>query len=496
MSSPSLDSAVIVAEGLGKAYRIWDSPSARLRQPLTSAVARLLPGGALREALAEGRLGSRPAYRDFHALRDVSFSVGRGEAVGIVGRNGSGKSTLLQLIAGTLSASSGRVETRGRVAALLELGSGFNPEFSGRENVVLNAGVLGLSPTEVSERFDDIVAYSEIGEFIDQPVRTYSSGMMLRLAFAVAAHVDPDVLIVDEALGVGDARFQLKCARTIDQFLARGTTLLFVSHDSSSIKRLCSRALLLEKGRLLHEGPPNEVVNLYSKLLAEGDVATAFSPAPPQPSMPAPAPAAAPQAEGEGELLRLRGRVAELEARLAGLQARVPDKRAEALLSEQRPDAPATGAEFAYGGSTGSIDSIHVLDTSGAHRLVYSSGEPVRIVAEVTAREPFPEPIFALTIKASNGLEVYGTNTLFAGRPAEALPAGGRRRVVFSLPLDLMPGHYFLSLGFTHFVGEELVVAHRRYDALEIEVVPRDRTFGIANLRASISMEELPPVAP
>lgn len=496
MSSPDMDSPVIIAEGLGKAYRIWESPSARLRQPLTSALSRLLPGGPLRDALAEGRLGSRPAFRDFHALRDVSFRVGRGEAVGIVGRNGSGKSTLLQLIAGTLSASSGRVETRGRVAALLELGSGFNPEFSGRENVVLNAGVLGLSPAQVSERFDDIVAYSEIGEFIDQPVRTYSSGMMLRLAFAVAAHVDPDVLIVDEALGVGDARFQLKCARTIDQFLARGTTLLFVSHDASAIKRLCARALLLEKGRLVHEGPPNEVVNLYSKLLAEGDAgavpATAVAPV----AVRVDVPVAAPGPEGEGELLRLRGRVAELEARLAGLQFAAPDGRVAALLAAERPEAPATGGEFAYGGGSGSIDSIHVLDTGGSHRLVYSSGEPVRIVAEVTAREPFPEPIFALTIKASNGLEVYGTNTLFSGQPAGALPSGGRRRVVFALPLDLMPGHYFLSLGFTHFVGEELVVAHRRYDALEIEVVPRDRTFGIANLRASISVEDLPPVSP
>lgn len=227
--------------GLGKAYRIWRDPAARLKAPFWDALAGLCPPVAQPGWLRQrgGIAAGSRYFKEFHALKNVSFRVGRGEAVGIVGRNGSGKSTLLQLIAGTLTPSSGQARVRGRVAALLELGSGFNPEFTGRENVYLNANILGLTRTETEARYQAITDFAEIGDFIDQPIRTYSSGMVVRLAFAVAAHVDPDILIVDEALAVGDARFQLKCARAIDRFIEKGTTLLFVSHDASLVKRLC-----------------------------------------------------------------------------------------------------------------------------------------------------------------------------------------------------------------------------------------------------------------
>ncbi len=525
--SPAAQPPVIQAEGLGKAYRIWSSPAARLRHPLARALARLLPAALRPASLSEGSWNGQPPYRDFHALRGLNLEIRRGEAVGIIGRNGSGKSTLLQLVAGTLSPSSGRVSIQGRVAALLELGSGFNPEFSGRENVILNATVLGLSRAEIDSRFDAIVAYSEIGEFIDQPVRTYSSGMMLRLAFAVAVHVDPDILIVDEALGVGDARFQLKCSRTIDQFLSRGVTLLFVSHDSSAVKRLCNRALLLERGELVHEGAPNDVVNLYSKLIAEGgsleaiagDIARlrsaregqapaaagtqagvrprtreAQGAAVPGSGADAQAPAV-PGAAGtgsqgpapDGEAARLAERVRALEE-LLRVRDRLPEARAAALLESERGQPPAAAAEFAYGGELGLIEHIQVLDTQGGERTLFVSGDTVRVRLRVLSRERFPDPIFALTVKNSAGVEVYGTNTLFSGQPAGPVAPGERRLVDFTMPLNLMPGHYFLSLGFTHFVGEELVVVHRRYDAVRLEVVGRDRSFGIANLNARITV--------
>ncbi|KIG07754.1 Teichoic-acid-transporting ATPase [Burkholderia sp. MR1] len=236
------DIAVSVND-VSKVYHIYDNPRDRLLQMLF------------------GR--RRQFYREFWALRDINFEIARGETVGIVGHNGSGKSTLLQLIAGTLSCSAGEVRTNGKVAALLELGSGFNPEFSGRENVMLYGQILGMSREELEAKYDAIVEFSEIGEFIDQPLKTYSSGMYVRLAFAVAIHVDPDILIVDEALSVGDAFFQAKCMSVLKKLMDKGLTLLFVSHDPGSVKALCQRAILLDHGNMLAAGPTDGVIEEY-----------------------------------------------------------------------------------------------------------------------------------------------------------------------------------------------------------------------------------------
>ncbi len=258
--------AIITVEHLTKAYRIWENPSARLKSPLVEAAGSLFPRtSAPHAALARKAAGY---YRDFHALNDVSFTIRRGEATGIIGRNGSGKSTLLQIITGTLQPTSGRVTVHGRVSALLELGSGFNPDFTGRENVYLNGSILGFSAKEMDERFASITAFAEIGDFIDEPVKTYSSGMMMRLAFAVAVNVQPDVLIVDEALSVGDVFFTQKCFERIREILAAGATLIFVSHDMASVQNLCNRGLLLNGGRLIHDGLPEECVTRYFSLNA------------------------------------------------------------------------------------------------------------------------------------------------------------------------------------------------------------------------------------
>lgn len=251
--------AVISIQNVSKAYRMWETPSARLTVPMMESAARILPGGQALRARAASR------YRDFWALRDISFELKRGEAIGIIGRNGSGKSTLLQIIAGTLQASRGTVKVTGRVAALLELGSGFNPDFTGRENVYLSAAVLGLSRAEIDARFDEIVAFADIGDFVDQPVKTYSSGMMVRLAFAVNTCVDPDILMVDEALSVGDAPFQAKCFRRLRQLIEKGVSLLFVSHDIGTVRSICSRALWLKSGQAEMWGEAKTVAKEYEK---------------------------------------------------------------------------------------------------------------------------------------------------------------------------------------------------------------------------------------
>ena len=255
---------IISVKNVAKAYRIWSSPSARLGSPCTAAAAALSP----RSSAPHLALTARAArgYRDFHALNDVSFEIRRGEATGIIGRNGSGKSTLLQLIAGTLAVTSGSLQVNGRVSALLELGSGFNPEFTGRENVFLNGSIYGLSRAEMARRFDEIAAFADIGDFIEQPVKTYSSGMMMRLAFAVAVSVQPDILIVDEALSVGDVFFTQKCFQRIREIVHRGATLIFVSHDTGSVQNLCDRGLLLSQGKLVHDGAPEDCVSRYFNL--------------------------------------------------------------------------------------------------------------------------------------------------------------------------------------------------------------------------------------
>ena len=255
-------SPAIRVEGVSKVFQTWASPAQRLIAPLLHRI-----GGAL--AVPLPRLSQRlqaSARRRMHrheALHDIGFELHKGEALGIIGLNGSGKSTLLQIIAGVLAPTSGTVETHGRIAALLELGSGFNPELTGRENIYINGAILGLARSRIDELLDEIIAFADIGDYIDQPVKTYSSGMGVRLAFAVQVHVEPDILIVDEALAVGDAAFQAKALARIDEILARGTTLLFVGHDLNAVRAFCHRAMLLEKGRIVDRGTPDDVVVAY-----------------------------------------------------------------------------------------------------------------------------------------------------------------------------------------------------------------------------------------
>ena len=504
----------IVVEKVTKAYRIWKHPAARLKYPFLDYWAKALPNGsAFRNAISAK---ANAYYRDFFALRDVSLRVRKGESIGIIGRNGSGKSTLLQIIAGTLQPTAGTINIQGRVAALLELGSGFNPDFTGRDNVYLNASVLGLSQAETEARFENIAAFAGIGDFMDQPVKTYSSGMVVRLAFAVAAHVEPEILIVDEALSVGDARFQLKCASAIDRYVERGITFLFVSHDLNMVKRLCSRAILLEQGQILYCGAPNDVANLYSKLISDGgsfesikaDIDRLKSQASDASSnvhytrnateelkasiLPITQPN--PTNRDSGSIstdATLRIRIKALETALA---ARPVDPRwaqkVDALINDEQLHEKNIGSEYSYGGDLGRILGIQMLDMDEDPRTWFTTGTIIVVRLDVEALADLPSPIFALTIKNPKGVEVYGTNTLYSNQPAPSLRQGDRRIVRFKFTANLMPGEYFLSLGITQFVGDKLVVVHRRYDSSKFSIHGTDRSFGVANCFAHITVDK------
>lgn len=473
------DDIAIRMENVSKAYRIWASPSQRLISPLCSQLAQHMPG-PIGRALNQK---AQSSYKDFFALKDFSLEIKKGEAIGIVGRNGSGKSTLLQTIAGILQPTTGTVQVSGRVAALLELGSGFNPEFTGRENVFLNASILGLSEEETRARFDKIAAFAEIGEFIEQPVKTYSSGMVVRLAFAVAAHVNANILIIDEALSVGDARFQLKCARAIDHFIQEGVTLLFVSHDMNSVNRLCTSALLLDSGNLVARHTPRNITNVYAKMMASEHGISGVA--------------------EDIELLRrtpfANKRLATSDGDTNGNNAPLADSaslkndqaKATQLLDSEKSDSPSpsSGRGFAMGLNTVEIQSIKIFNDRETPTLNFHTGETMVVRAAVMAKTRINEPIFAMRIRNSKGVDIYGTNTLYLKVPTPNLNNGDLTQISYKLVLNVLAGHYFISISCGHFEGEELKIDHRIYDAIEISVVQSDFTFGIANCAAQISVQ-------
>jgi lipopolysaccharide transport system ATP-binding protein len=398
--------AIITVENLTKVYRIWAHPSGRLKSPLLESAARLFP----RNTPPRRALAARAArgYRDFYALRDVSFTVRPGEATGIIGRNGSGKSTLLQLIAGTLTPTGGRVGVRGRVSALLELGSGFNPDFTGRENVFLNGSIFGLSKGEMEGKFDEIAAFADIGDFIEQPVKTYSSGMMVRLAFAVGLAVQPDILIVDEALSVGDVFFQQKCFKKLHQVLESGVTLLFVSHDMEAVRNLCDQVLLLDQGRLDFIGAPDETVSRYYALFGRRVEAN----------------------------LRPSGTVAPVAAH--GVAEAV---KAAVLAHNLLP-----AAKSRHGAHRLELIAAAIENEHGAPSLRVEMTRVATLRVLIKAHEPIAEP--------SAGLNLYDrmTNLVFAGGTRQlgmilgAMQSGEERLLTFKLTCNLQPGEYTFSL--------------------------------------------------
>jgi homopolymeric O-antigen transport system ATP-binding protein len=391
-TAPAVSTVAVRVAGLCKAYHVYDRPIDRLKQFLIR--------------------GRRRFYRDFWALRDVSFELAPGEAFGIVGRNGSGKSTLLQILAGTLAPTSGEVVVNGRVAALLELGAGFSPEFSGRENVLLSGAVMGLTRAEIESRFDEIVDFAEIGEFIDQPVKTYSSGMFVRLAFAVQTAIDPDVLIVDEALAVGDIFFRQKCYARIRKLRDKGCALLFVSHAVTEVEQLCERALLLDHGSARFVGPAPETIKRYY-LVAQPGRAPRGDPL-------ADEVAAAPRRVTEGDAFAWPG------------DSVLHDTRALTQVAD----------------GVARCTRLGVCDAHGTARASFEQAEEAIFFFEFEILQGIGAPLGGVLIRNDKGAIVHGKGALEYDLPlARRVAPGARVRYRQAVVLALAPGEYSFEVG-------------------------------------------------
>ncbi|WP_312253051.1 ABC transporter ATP-binding protein [Stenotrophomonas sp.] len=438
-SEVAMAETVIEVTGVGKSYHMYERPSHRLWQALA---------------------GKRKSfYKDFWALRDVSFSIRRGQTVGIVGRNGSGKSTLLQMIAGTLNPTEGSIKVKGRVAALLELGSGFNPEFTGRENVYLNATILGLSRAQIDQRLDSILAFADIGEFIDQPVRSYSSGMSVRLAFAVIAHVDADILIIDEALAVGDAFFSQKCMRFLREFQKNGT-LLFVSHDAAAVTNLCENAVWLQNGRMRLSGTSQEVVEAY---MTEQHVV------------------------GRREV---GGETIVVEKKQRRNTAEAADFRREKLrdegvinriaLFEFDPDN--VGQEFGAQGAR--IVDVAIRGDDGSPLTLVEGGELVTLQIAVTLEDTLDSLIIGFYVKDRLGQRLFGDNSYFACKDAPVGGVAGQTvRATFQFRMPVMPsGSYMIDAAVASGDLHDHTQQHWIHDALEFRALDETMRFGLVGI--------------
>jgi lipopolysaccharide transport system ATP-binding protein len=439
----SSESSIIV-EGVSKCFHIFDKPGDRLRQMLHR---------------------KRKYYREFWALRDISFRVERGETVGIVGRNGSGKSTLLQMICGTLATTTGAIQVKGRVGALLELGSGFNPEFTGRENVYMSAAILGLSREETAHRFDDIVAFADLAAFIDQPVKTYSSGMAVRLAFAVQSQVDPDILIVDEALAVGDARFQARCFDRLKRLKESGTSILLVTHSSDQIVNHCSRAILLDSGHLMMQDEPRAVVNRYMDLLFGRDREAAEQSSP--------------------ELI--------VSGTTEHGTDRLPLSLSEDVFAEK---AAYNHHEYRWGDGAASILDFSLEADGHPDPRFVTSGQSMRLRVAVRFNRDIVRPIFGVTIKTKEGITVAGTNSelLSSEVHTHGLGAAGTGVVAeMDFKCTLATGDYFISVGVASRAEENIVPHDRRYDAVHFSVAPALHFYGLADLDMRLAVNQVHP---
>lgn len=400
------------------------------------------PVDKLKEILLRGQNHAQ----EFWALRDINLEIPKGETTGIIGQNGSGKSTLLQIIAGTLTPTTGEVWVNGRVSALLELGSGFNPEFTGRQNVFFNGQILGLSKEQIEAKFDDIAAFAEIGDFIEHPVKTYSSGMVVRLAFAVIANTEPSILIVDEALAVGDARFQARCMKRIREMKEQGVTILFVSHDSSSVKMLCKTAVLMNHGRVLEIGKPKEVVNHYIALLGT--------------------------------------------EKTENYNSSVSDKENEVIRQNESHDnfvveEPQRKALHRHGNQLAIINSVTITDLDNQEISKVETGSIFQIVVCLQAKGELSDLVVGISLRNLMGLVIYGTNTYLMNVKLPKLTAGQKLTVSFQLPCHLNKGVYTLTVG----VHSEEGISYDWIDELVVfEVNNTIYCEGIIDLKSTIKI--------
>lgn len=438
MSSNQPSEYAIEVTNLSKCHQIYDRPSDRLKQMLMR--------------------GRKQYYKEFWAIKEVSFKIKKGETVGIIGRNGSGKSTLLQMICGTLNPSNGHIQTFGRVAALLELGSGFNPEFTGRENVFLNGTILGLSQETISQRFSAIEAFADIGTFIDQPVKTYSSGMLVRLAFSVIAHVDADILVIDEALAVGDAFFTQKCMRFLRSFMQTGT-VLFVSHDTGSVRSLCTHAIWIEKGKIIGQGTPKEICEDYLEAFYEAQqgksTTTNFK---------------AEKKSDNSEIVNYKDQRSDL--------INTSNLRNDLQVFEFDQNANAFGLEGAV------IRAVKILDAK-RHALAWIvGGETVILSIEVLAHEYLDSPIIGFYIKDRLGQALFGDNTYLSTQTQPVVCEPGQllyAEFTFSMP-RLAAGNYSITVAIANGTQEVHVQHHWVHDAVHFKSESTSVTGGLIGI--------------
>lgn len=430
----------IEVKNVSKCYHIYSKPIDRLKQFILPRFRRVF--------------GLKPQnhFDNFWALSNISFTVMPGETVGIIGKNGSGKSTLLQVICGTLNPTIGSVETRGRVAALLELGSGFNPELTGKENVYLNASILGLTEKEINQKLQSIIDFADIGEFIGQPIKTYSSGMTVRLAFAVQAQIDPDILIIDEALAVGDAKFQAKCFERLRQLKSKGTSILLVTHSSEQIINHCDKAILIDSGKQIEQGEPKFIINRYLDMLF-GNSTSNLAPL---------------------------------------IESSMINQTAAESLSQQkdifssRPNY--NEHEYRWGDNRAQIVDYKISSKKTDYPTTISSGEDITLSFSVHFTENLIRPIFGVTLKTKEGIFVCGTNSeLVSANDVQRHGAAGTTATInANFKCNLAQGDYFISLGVATRHGEEIIPHDRRYDAIHINVMPTSSFFGLIDLNMQI----------
>ena len=417
----------IAVDHVSKMYKLYDKPMDRLKESLG--------------------LSRQKKYKEHFALDDVSFQVHQGETVGIIGTNGSGKSTILKIITGVLNPTAGEVRVNGRISALLELGAGFNGEYSGIENVYLNGTMIGFSREEIDAKMDDILSFADIGEFVHQPVKTYSSGMFVRLAFAVAINIEPEILIVDEALSVGDVFFQAKCYRKFEEFKEMGKTILFVSHDLSSIGKYCDRVVLLNQGHKLAEGGAKDMVNLYRKVLVnqlDDD-----------------------EAENPGENMESAPEEDSLQKEKLNLNPEVLE----------------------YGSKLAEIVDFGIYDHTGLITNAIDKGQQFSVKMKVKFNDDISEPIFAFTIKDLKGTEITGTNTMYENSTVTPKKAGDIQEITFTQMMSLEAGEYMLCLGCTGYRNGDFTVFHRLYDVCNLTVITDKKAVGYFDMFSKVTLK-------
>ena len=389
-------------------------------------------------------------HRDFFALSDISFDVKKGETVGIIGTNGSGKSTILKIITGVLSPTTGTAEVSGNISALLELGAGFNSEYTGLENIYMNGTMMGFSREEMQRRMDDILRFADIGDFVNQPVKTYSSGMFVRLAFALAINVDPEILIVDEALSVGDVFFQAKCYRRMEEMMKNGTTILMVSHDMGSIIKYCDKVVLLNRGHFVAQGEAGKMVDLYKKILAN-------------------------QTDELAEAL--------IEQKKEALGLPVGEVHTDKSMKELMNLNPEVQE---YGDGRASFEDFGTLDARGNVTNLLLKGEMFTIRERIRFHAPIEMPIFTYTLRDKKGTDITGTNTMFEGADIKPVKDGDVYTVSFRQKMNLQGGEYLLSMSCTGYENGEHVVYHRLYNVLSLTVISNKNTVGYYDMDSEV----------